>query len=538
VRPIGFIDGTSDFCEVTFSDAMVPDELVLGAIGNGWAQNTAELAYERGGPDRVLSTYGVLDDWLRAGGGVDDPPAQEWLGAIVARYWVLRALSLSIARMADSGRSPVVEAALVKEMATRFEQDVTAGVADHLRRPVSLDSEEPGDRLLARAILTGPSITIRGGTNEILRTVVARALTGVADVHKGDVDPLLVETADRIFADTWPAAAVAAAEGGGWTAAAWSRTAGAGLPWLSLPEEAGGSGGTLLDALEVLYLAGRRAVPLPLAETGILGGWLLTGIGHPLPAGPVSVIPGDPRDTLVLDGSRLRGTAHGVPWADEAEAIVAVLPDRASGEPRVVVVAGGLGPYQRKTNLAGEPRDRVAFDDVEVVAVPGGDAQALRRRGALSRVALIAGALAAASELTQAYTAQRVQFGRPINRFQAVQHHLVTLAQQAALARMALDRAARATQTGFEVTAASLIAATAAAEGAKAAHQAHGAMGMTREYPLQLLTRRLWSWRTEYLSTRDDAAALGAEVLRRGPDALYPMITSGEFVSRTPGTGE
>jgi acyl-CoA dehydrogenase len=162
------------------------------------------------------------------------------------------------------------------------------------------------------------------------------------------------------------------------------------------------------------------------------------------------------------------------------------------------------------------------------------DGTTLRRRGALSRVALIAGALAAASDMTQAYTAQRVQFGRPINRFQAVQHHLVTLAQQAALARMALDRAARAMNAGpaaFEVTAAALTAATAAAEGARAAHQAHGAMGMTREYPLQLFTRRLWSWRTEYLSTRDDAAALGAEVLRRGADALYPMIT-GEFNAR------
>jgi len=278
----------------------------------------------------------------------------------------------------------------------------------------------------------------------------------------------------------------------------------------------------------VLYLAGRRAVPLPLAETALLGGWLLTSIGHPLPGGPVTVVPGDPRDDLVLDGSRLRGTAYGVAWADQAEAIVAVLPDP---EPRVVVVAGGLGPYRRKSNLAGEPRHRIDLDGVEVVAVPapsGVDGTTLRRRGALSRVALIAGALAAASDMTQAYTAQRVQFGRPINRFQAVQHHLVTLAQQAALARMALDRAARANLAAFDVTAAGIVAAAAAAEGAKAAHQAHGAMGMTREYPLQLLTRRLWSWRTEYLSTRDDAAAVGAEVLRRGPDALYPMIT-GEF---------
>jgi acyl-CoA dehydrogenase len=125
--------------------------------------------------------------------------------------------------------------------------------------------------------------------------------------------------------------------------------------------------------------------------------------------------------------------------------------------------------------------------------------------------------------MTQAYTAQRVQFGRPINRFQAVQHHLVTLAQQAALARMALDRAAPGDErrtAAFEVTAAALTAAAAAAEGARAAHQAHGAMGMTREYPLQLLHPAPVVVAAEYLSTRDDAAALGPSAAA-GPTRVY-----------------
>jgi alkylation response protein AidB-like acyl-CoA dehydrogenase len=530
VRPITFIDGTADFCEIVLDDVFVPDSLVLGTIGNGWAQNTAELAFERGGPDRILSPFGVLRAWLAGGVGVSDPVAQEWLGATVARFWVLRSLSLSVARMADSGRSPVTEAALVKEMATRFEQDVVAGVTDHYGRPVGLDGPTELDRLLAKATLTGPSWTIRGGTTEILRGVVSRALTGaVSDVDAPDgVDSLLWSTADKIFADTCTATALAEAESSGWAGQAWSKAAEAGLPWLSVPESAGGTGGTLADALAVLHLAGRRSVPLPLAESGLIGGWLLAESGLRVPDGPLAVVPGDPRNTLALDGSRLSGTAHQVAWASSAHTLVALVGSS------LVVCPSGTWRIERNSNLAGEPRDRVVFDAalVEVVATPvSGDA--LRQRGALSRIALIAGALAAVSDLTRGYTEQREQFGRPINRFQAVQAHLVNLAQQVALAQMACDLAGHAVANGdarFEIPAASVVAATAAAEGARAAHQAHGAMGMTREYPLQWLTRRLWSWRGEYLSTRDDSRYLGSVATSSGPDRLYPLITGGSSV--------
>jgi alkylation response protein AidB-like acyl-CoA dehydrogenase len=531
VNPITFIDGTSDFCEVVLDDVFIPDSLVLGEVGNGWAQNTAELVFERGGPDRILSSFGVVRAWLASGVGVGDPVATEWLGATVARYVVLRSLSLSVARMADTGRSPVTEAALVKEMATRFEQDVVTGVTDHYGRMQGLDGETELDRQLAKATLTGPSWTIRGGTTEILRGVVSRALTGqVSDVDAAPdgIDPLLWSTADKIFNDTCTAAALAEAESSGFAPGAWSKLAEAGLPWLSVPESAGGAGGTLADALAVLHLAGRHAAPLPLAETGLLGGWLLARAGRRVPDGPLAVVPGDPRDTLTLDGSRLSGTAHGVAWASSASVLLGLV-----GEALVICPAGSWR-VERRANLAGEPRDTVHIWDaaVEVVPAPASAAE-LRRRGALSRIALIAGALSTASDLTRGYTAKREQFGRPINRFQGVQAHLVALAQQAALAQMAGDLAARAVEAGdarFEIAAASVVAAAAAAEGARAAHQAHGAMGMTREYPLQWLTRRLWSWRGEYLSTRDDSRFLGSLVIAAGADRLYPIITGGSSV--------
>ena len=177
VRPIPFLDGTRDFNEVVFTDVFVPDTDLVGAEGMGWAQIGQELAFERGGPDRWLSTYLVLEQYLREHDAAAlEPRIGDLLGSAVARLWGLRNLSLSVARAIDSGGQPSVQAALVKEMGTRFEQDLL----EDLRRLVDLepnpDSSSLFERLLANAILTSPSFTIRGGTIEILRSVAAKGL--------------------------------------------------------------------------------------------------------------------------------------------------------------------------------------------------------------------------------------------------------------------------------------------------------------------------------------------------------------------------
>jgi alkylation response protein AidB-like acyl-CoA dehydrogenase len=177
VNPIPFLDGTEHFNEVVLRDVFVPDELVLGQVGMGWAQNTSELAHERGGPDRWLSTYLVVEQFLRERAGTPlGERAEALLGEAVARWWGLRRLSLSVARQIDRGEAPSAESALVKEMGTRFEQDVLAGVQRLIELEPSPDTSSPFERLLVRAILTAPSFTIRGGTNEILRSVAARGL--------------------------------------------------------------------------------------------------------------------------------------------------------------------------------------------------------------------------------------------------------------------------------------------------------------------------------------------------------------------------
>ncbi len=341
------------------------------------------------------------------------------------------------------------------------------------------------------------------------------------------VDPLLVETVDRLLRDWSTFEAVEQAERERWCAPVWDAMAEAGLPWISIAESAGGSGGTLVDAMAVLRLVGRHTAPVPVAETGPLAGWLATTAGLALPDGPASVVPGD-RVLRVEDG-RVRGEAV-VAWGGRVTRIVALV-DGPEGQ-LVVSADPARLEVTARVNLAGEPRDLVRFDialaDVDWAPAPVGcDRGELLRRGSLTRTVLSAGALDAMSQLTVDYTNDRRQFGRPVAAFQAVQHHLVTVAQCAVRASMAADLATRAVAASggaFEVAAARVIADAAAVEGTRAAHQAHGAMGVTREYRLHHLSRRLWAWRHEHGPAKWWRRRLGIGVATAGADAWFPSI--------------
>ena len=177
IHPIPFLDGGHHFNEVVFEDVFVPDELLLGEEGRGWQQTGNELSYERGGPDRLLSSWLLVEEFLRVHEGVElGERATAVLGWAVARFWGIRQLSLAVARMIDAGEAPAVESALVKEMATRFEQDVIQAVSELVDDAPSQASAELLSRLLAASILAGPSYTIRGGTNEVLIGVAAKGL--------------------------------------------------------------------------------------------------------------------------------------------------------------------------------------------------------------------------------------------------------------------------------------------------------------------------------------------------------------------------
>lgn len=361
------------------------------------------------------------------------------------------------------------------------------------------------------------------------------------------VDALLIETAGRLLRDVCSFEAVEAAEEAGWADAIWGPLAEAGFCWIGLPEASGGSGGSLEDACAVLRVAGAHAAPVPLAETALLGGWLLSASGGTLPDGPLSVGTGP----LTLQDGTVSGRSTHVPWGGRVTQVVALARAEPDGGSKVVAVDPS-GPGVRiepASNLAGEPRDTLHLERAAPVQVldpgPGVDARSLRLRGALATAQLMAGALDSMSRLTVDYTAERRQFGQPVARFQAVQAHLVHGAQDAALALMAAEVAAgRASRAGdpdpapsagdgaverawFEIACARVVAGEAAVSATRAAHQAHGAMGMTREYPLHHLSRRLWAWSRQWGPTSAWRAELAGAAQQAGADGLYPLITDG-----------
>ena len=176
VRGIKNIAGESHFNETLFEDVFVPDSMVIGKVGDGWRQVVAELSIERSGPERFLSTFVVLREAVREIGEDPDERSAHNVGQLVARAMTLRRMSLGISGLLKEGKDPVAEAALVKELGTRYEKEVLEGVRPLIPSRPQGQSPDPYGSVLHDGILHVPSSTIRGGTNEVLRGIVAREL--------------------------------------------------------------------------------------------------------------------------------------------------------------------------------------------------------------------------------------------------------------------------------------------------------------------------------------------------------------------------
>jgi acyl-CoA dehydrogenase len=174
ISPIITLDGHHHFNEVTFDDVTVGDADVLGEVGDGWHQVTAELGFERSGPERILSTATLIFGVIQALGTqtVDDRTAAE-VGDLMGRVMALRQLSVSVARALAGGQDAATRAALVKDLGTRFEQQSVELCADLLEY---VDDDHDLRTILATARQHSPMFTLRGGTNEVLRGVIARGL--------------------------------------------------------------------------------------------------------------------------------------------------------------------------------------------------------------------------------------------------------------------------------------------------------------------------------------------------------------------------
>jgi acyl-CoA dehydrogenase len=342
---------------------------------------------------------------------------------------------------------------------------------------------------------------------------------------------LVEESATRLFAAQFDRATRDAAEHGVWPARAWQACEEAGLTAIVTD---GRDDSTLPTLACVLHVAARHAIPLPLAEHALAQDMALAARLVP-PPGPLTVgpplghsLPGLTRGT---DGYRLTGDLSRVPWGRDAAAIV-MLAQADDGIRTVICTGAVLARADR--NYAGEPRDRMSCDcrvsDSEMGAAGiGWSADDLRLRGALLRAVQIAGATSAVLHMTVDYARQRVQFGRPIGKFQAVQQQIAVLASHAVAAATAAESALSA-NAAFEIAAAKARAGEAAGIVAEIAHQVHGAMGFTHEHALHRFTRRLWSWRDEFGSEADWAQWIGRLVCRAPGEALWPFLTADQKI--------
>lgn len=262
----------------------------------------------------------------------------------------------------------------------------------------------------------------------------------------------------------------------------------------------------------VLYELARHAAAVPSAETDVLAGWLGRAAGLHLPDGPLTVAVAN-ADT---DSGRVTGTARDVPWARACTTVLAI---RSQVGLRVGVLDAMSRTLHESHNLAGEPRDAVSFDVPAAALQPADPAleAELGRRGAWSRCIQILGALDVAAALTVEHTRQRVQFGRSLSAFQSVQQALAQMAGEVERARAAVELAVGAaaeygfasTRTDFAVTVAKVAVGRAVGPVTTAAHQLHGAIGVTREHPLWLFTLRAQSWTGDFGTTKHFARRLG-----------------------------
>jgi acyl-CoA dehydrogenase len=290
----------------------------------------------------------------------------------------------------------------------------------------------------------------------------------------------------------------------------WGRLEETGLSRLTGAQEAGPA-----EAAIVLNGLARHAAAVPIAETDLLATWLAHTADLTVPAsGAMTVAIGDGQ----MRDRRLTGTARAVPWPRAGTVVVAA---RTADALHVGVL--DKPAVDETHNLAGEPRGTIAFDiPVEIVrTLDPAVGEELIRRGAWARCVQIVGALDAARDLTVAHTSEREQFGRALAKFQAVQHSLAAMAGEVERARAATALAtAAATDHGFDsaatdyaVTVAKVAVGRAVTAVTTIAHQLHGAIGVTVEHRLWLVTMRARSWADEFGTTAHHARRLGRMAL-------------------------
>lgn len=293
-----------------------------------------------------------------------------------------------------------------------------------------------------------------------------------------------------------------------------------GLPRIGIAEEKGGSGGSLDDLLVVVESLAGHGIGVPVVEAATAE-WLLGHAGA-LPEGLTTVLLLDEAPDAA--SGTVRAELTSVPWARDAARLVLCAP---GGTPLLVDLRDPTVTVRNVDNIAGEPRDSVVLARTPVTPVDGAPPyEEVRERLALLWSAAVLGASHGAYRLTKDYVSGREQFGAPLLRIPAVAGNLARMRVQLVQADAALSLAREARALGGAAEVVRITTAAAATEIAQIAHQMHGAMGITEEYPLHRLTRRLWSWRDAVASERHWAESLGRRAAEAGESGVWTRITA------------
>lgn len=327
------------------------------------------------------------------------------------------------------------------------------------------------------------------------------------------MDNIFGDAAERLFAQTCTPDVIRGAEQGQPQTAAWQACEDAGFADALVPEEQGGAGLGLADALPIVLAAGRHLCPYPIAHTLLARAWLARA-RRPQASGAIALAP----HGLAIDGQRIAGLS--VPWARCADYVLAGIDGQAWLLPMQTARAEPDGVHASlDAQVSWARADAERIDD----AAP------LDTLAAAACAGLIAGAMDRVLAMTLDYANQRAQFGKPIGRFQAVQQQISVMAEQVWAARMAAQLAFQ----GEDGLPRPLLAALGKARASQAvppvadiAHAVHGAIGVTEEYDLQLYTRRLRAWRLAAGSESHWHERIGADVLASNADALTYLRTA------------
>jgi acyl-CoA dehydrogenase len=343
---------------------------------------------------------------------------------------------------------------------------------------------------------------------------------------------LFETTIERMLSDLVSPALIQQCAAGEWPDELWGTLEDAQMTFAAAPEALGGAGATWEDTFTLVRAAGAYALPAPFPDA-LLANWLLGRAGLQPVNGPLSIAA---HSQLSCVNGHASGKLEKVPWGRHLKRIVAIA---AGPTPQLVVLdTASAAQLDRRTNLAGEPRDTVVFDRAPVIhlgSLPRGThPDILLLCGAMLRSAQIAGALQSLLHMTTGYATERVQFGKPIGHFQVIQQQIAVMAEHTACCLLAAEAAFAESANEIRVLpimAAKICAGEAAGIGAATAHAVHGAIGFTNEYSLHLKTRRLWAWRAEYGSQNYWSQRLGQSVCESGSSALWPLLTQTEILS-------